>query len=214
MVVPFCMRTSAQREALGHTPLLQALVQRGRTYLLVTSWTLAAAVLAPLERLASVVQAPCVALGTMASSTDLAALNTKLADQSYVSGAGPTQDDFALWKTMPKCPTNPHVARWWKHIEALQKQFPLRSWPKAEAPKTDGPKAPKDAANLDGLLVNAVHGKAEPPGRSLAGCPRPMKRSELSQTGGLAQVLDLLVPALGSSMGQLRSVSRDRGARG
>jgi len=87
---------------------------------------------------------------------DAAALNARLADSSYLNGAGPTQEDFSTWRSIPVCPELPHLARWWKHIESLQKLYPLRAWPKGDAGKKEGP---KDAANLEGTLVGAEHGK-------------------------------------------------------
>jgi len=95
---------------------------------------------------------------------DLAALDKQLADNSYLNGSPyATKDDIAEWGKIAACPEkHPHVARWWKHVGALAKQFPRRKWPYPEkvAPEGGEKKAKtSDAANLSNVLVGAVQGK-------------------------------------------------------
>jgi len=100
----------------------------------------------------------------MAAAVDLVALDRLLTDQSYVSGANATQQDFAQWAAIKTCPEKQlHVARWWQHLAALKKMFPLKKWPAAEVEKKDGASRKeggkcKDEANLENRLVNAVQG--------------------------------------------------------
>ncbi|XP_065342252.1 tyrosine--tRNA ligase, cytoplasmic [Cloeon dipterum] len=52
---------------------------------------------------------------------DLAALDSILAEQSYISGHFPSQDDCSTFDQLVRCPPNdfPHLKRWYKHISSF-----------------------------------------------------------------------------------------------
>jgi len=98
---------------------------------------------------------------------DLAALDQLLKQQSYVGGGGSaTKEDFVKFRAIAKQPgeDKPHAARWWAHIDALGRRYPLRAWPASSSSSSApargaGSDEPKDSASLENRLVNAVHGK-------------------------------------------------------
>jgi len=69
--------------------------------------------------------------GDLSSDAGVKALNTFLADASYIEGFVPTQADVAVFDALKKCPSKdayPHAARWYAHIASFEaagrKQFP------------------------------------------------------------------------------------------
>lgn len=82
------------------------------------------------------------------SAEGLTALNTHLADKSYVGGYTPSQADvttFAGVKSAPDAAKNPHVSRWWNHISSFNEEE-RKAW---AAASTAAPAAAKDEDDID-----------------------------------------------------------------
>merc|ERR1712172_174575 len=66
--------------------------------------------------------------GDLSSDAGLKALDTFLADNSYIEGYVPSQADVAVFDALKKAPALPHAARWYAHITSFEaagrKQFP------------------------------------------------------------------------------------------
>jgi hypothetical protein len=52
---------------------------------------------------------------------DLKELNVLLADQSYISGPCPSDQDCLVFDQLPECPSDnfPHLRRWFKHFSSF-----------------------------------------------------------------------------------------------
>lgn len=93
--------------------------------------------------------------GNLATDAGLKALNTHLADHSYVEGFVPTTADAAVFDALKgKCPDKAkyaHSARWYNHIASFEaagrKQFPKSK--KDAASYTSGDAAPAAADDDD-----------------------------------------------------------------
>merc|ERR1712141_934660 len=75
-----------------------------------------------------------MSFGDLTSAAGLKALNTFLADHSYIEGFVPSQADTAVFDAVKKAPSKadyPHAARWYNHIASFEaagrKQFPKAS---------------------------------------------------------------------------------------
>jgi len=66
--------------------------------------------------------------GDLSSDAGLKALDTFLADNSYIEGYVPSQADVAVFDALKKAPAGAHAARWYAHITSFEaagrKQFP------------------------------------------------------------------------------------------
>ncbi|CAK9097050.1 unnamed protein product [Durusdinium trenchii] len=105
---------------------------------------------------------------SLKTEAGLKELNQHLAGVSYVcGGVAATQEDLDL---LAQAPGNidsghgheqfPHVCRWARHIRDLQRNFPFRKWPRANAKEKDTKSEKnKDQAKLEGLLPGAEVGK-------------------------------------------------------
>merc|ERR1711935_731937 len=69
--------------------------------------------------------------GDLSSDAGLKALDTFLADNSYIEGYVPSQADVAVFDALKKAPAKdaaPHAVRWYAHIASFEaagrKQFP------------------------------------------------------------------------------------------
>jgi len=67
--------------------------------------------------------------GDLKNNSGVQALNSYLADKSYIEGFVPSQADLVVFEALGKAPNGAdHALRWWKHIESYtsseQKAFP------------------------------------------------------------------------------------------
>merc|ERR1712047_133873 len=90
-----------------------------------------------------------MSFGDLTSAAGLKALNTFLADHSYIEGFVPSQADTAVFDAVKKAPSKadyPHAARWYAHIASFEaagrKQFAKAS--KDAASYTSGGAAAAD----------------------------------------------------------------------
>ncbi|XP_026463150.1 elongation factor 1-beta'-like [Ctenocephalides felis] len=85
-----------------------------------------------------------MAFGDVKTEKGQQALNTFLADHSYVEGYAPSKADVDLFNTLPKAPgaNLVHLARWYRHIASYTKSggdsagFPSLTCPLAAGAKT------------------------------------------------------------------------------
>merc|ERR1712116_115740 len=86
-----------------------------------------------------------MAFGDLKTEKGVEALNTFLADKSYIEGYAPSQADVATLNALSKAPASsfPHALRWFNHIKSFRAES--SSFPGAKAPAA----APAAAADDD-----------------------------------------------------------------
>ena len=94
--------------------------------------------------------------GDVTTDAGVKALNTFLADNSYIEGYVPSQADTAVFDAMKKAPSKadyPHAARWYAHIASFEasgrKQFPKASKDAASYAAGGAPAAADDDDDVD-----------------------------------------------------------------
>jgi len=83
--------------------------------------------------------------GDLSSDAGVKALDTFLADNSYIEGYVPSQADVAVFDALKKAPALPHAARWYAHITSFE-----------AAGRKQFPKSQKDAASYVGGAAPAA----------------------------------------------------------
>merc|ERR1712116_94255 len=75
-----------------------------------------------------------MAFGDLKTEKGVEALNTFLADKSYIEGYAPSQADVATLNALSKAPASsfPHALRWFNHIKSFRAES--SSFPGAKAP--------------------------------------------------------------------------------
>merc|ERR1712137_216340 len=78
-----------------------------------------------------------MAFGDLKTEKGVEALNTFLADKSYIEGYAPSQADVATLNALSKAPASsfPHALRWFNHIKSFGAES--SSFPGAKAPAAD-----------------------------------------------------------------------------
>merc|ERR1712137_775595 len=96
-----------------------------------------------------------MAFGDLKTEKGVEALNTFLADKSYIEGYAPCQADVATLNALSKAPASsfPHALRWFNHIKSFGAES--SSFPGAKAPAA----APAAAAKLKEERVKAYTDK-------------------------------------------------------
>merc|ERR1711973_761298 len=88
-----------------------------------------------------------MAFGDLKTEKGVEALNTFLADKSYIEGYAPSQADVATLNALSKAPASsfPHALRWFNHIKSFRAES--SSFPGAKAPAAAPAAAAADDAD-------------------------------------------------------------------